>query len=230
MSEGGAMRKFVRENSLGLVFGVLFVLALGGQAIVGHADFNQQQLSEGLQPISLGRYLTSASFAVDVAENWQSEYLQFFLFIVLTVWLLQKGSPESKSLDQAGTESDKDQLVGEHARDDSPAWARAPGWRRTLLSNSLGLVMGGIFLLSWLAQSIAGVVAFNEQRLSQLQDPVSWTTYLTEPDFWNRTLQNWQSELLAVFSMAVLAIYLRQRGSPESKPVGAAHTSTGVEG
>jgi hypothetical protein len=230
MSEGGAMRKFVRENSLGLVFGVLFVLALGGQAIVGHADFNQQQLSEGLQPISLGRYLTSASFAVDVAENWQSEYLQFFLFIVLTVWLLQKGSPESKSLDQAGTESDKDQLVGEHARDDSPAWARAPGWRRTLLSNSLGLVMGGIFLLSWLAQSIAGVVAFNEQRLSQLQDPVSWTTYLTEPDFWNRTLQNWQSELLAVFSMAVLAIYLRQRGSPESKPVGAAHASTGVEG
>jgi hypothetical protein len=230
MNGSAAMRKFVRENSLGLMFGVLFLLALGGQAIAGHADFNQQQVTDGLQPVSLGRYLTSASFVVDVAENWQSEYLQFFLFIMLTVWLLQKGSPESKSLDQAGTESDEDQLVGEHARDDSPAWARAAGWRRTLLSNSLGIVMGGIFLLSWLAQSIAGVVAFNERQLSQLQDPVSWTTYLTEPDFWNRTLQNWQSELLAVFSMAVLAVYLRQRGSPESKPVGAAHTSTGVEG
>jgi hypothetical protein len=213
-----------------LVFGLLFLLALAGQALTGLAEFNQQQLTDGLPPISLGRYLTSADFAVDVAENWQSEYLQFFLYIVLTVWLLQKGSPESKSLDQAGTESDQDQLVGPYARKDSPAWARAAGWRRWLLSNSLGLVMGAIFLLSWLAQSVAGVAAFDERQLSQLQDPVSWAQYLTEPDFWNRTLQNWQSELLAVASMAVLAIYLRQRGSPESKPVGAAHTATGVEG
>jgi hypothetical protein len=99
-----------------------------------------------------------------------------------------------------------------------------------LLSNSLGLVMGLIFLMSWLAQSVAGVAAYNEQQLSDLQDPVSWARYLTEPEFWNRTLQNWQSELLAVASMAILAIYLRQRGSPQSKPVGAAHTSTGIEG
>lgn len=230
MSGGGGVRKVLREHSLGLVFGALFVLALIGQAFAGHADFNQRQVTDGLLPISMGRYITSSDFAVDVAENWQSEYLQFFLFIVLTVWLLQKGSPESKSLDQAGTESDEKQLVGAHARADSPAWARASGWRRQLLSNSLGLVMGAIFVLSWLAQSIAGVAAFNERQLSQLQDPVSWAGYLAEPDFWNRTLQNWQSELLAVFSMAVLAIYLRQRGSPESKPVGAAHTSTGVEG
>ncbi|MEV0136146.1 DUF6766 family protein [Dactylosporangium sp. NPDC050688] len=224
------MRRFVRENSLGLVFGVLFALALIGQAFAGHAAFNQQQVADGLPPISFGRYVTSSDFGVDVAENWQSEYLQFFLFIVLTVWLLQKGSPESKSLDEAGTESDKDQMVGVHAPDGAPAWARAAGWRRWLLSNSLGLVMGAIFLLSWLAQSVAGVSAYNERQLSQLQDPVSWPQYLTEPEFWNRTLQNWQSELLAVFSMAVLAIYLRQRGSPESKPVGAMHSSTGVEG
>jgi hypothetical protein len=223
-------RRYLRENSLGLVFGVLFLLALAGQAVAGHADFNQQQLTDGLPPVSFGRYLTSADFGVDVAENWQSEYLQFFLYIVLTVWLLQKGSPESKSLDQAGTESDEKQLVGPYARPDSPAWAKAAGFRRRLLSNSLGLVMGGIFLLSWLAQSIAGTAAFNERQLSQLQAPVSWAGYLAEPDFWNRTLQNWQSELLAVASMALLSIYLRQRGSPESKPVGSAHTSTGVEG
>jgi hypothetical protein len=224
------VRRFVRENSLGLVFGLLFLLALVGQAFAGHADYNAEQLSEGLQPISLGRYVTSASFAVDVTENWQSEYLQFFLFIVFTVWLLQKGSPESKSLDEAGTESDSDQLVGSYAHEDSPAWAKASGWRRQLLSNSLGIVMAVIFLLSWLAQSIAGVAAFNEQQLSKREDPVSWAQYLIEPDFWNRTLQNWQSELLAVASMAVLSIYLRQRGSPESKPVGASHVSTGVEG
>jgi hypothetical protein len=165
-----------------------------------------------------------------VAENWQSEYLQFALYTFLTVWLLQKGSPESKSLDQAGRESDRDQKVGRFATPESPKWAHTRGLRLFLLSNSLGLVMGLIFLLSWLAQSVAGVAAYNEKQLSDLEDPVSWAQYLGSPEFWNRTLQNWQSELLAVASMAILAIYLRQRGSPQSKPVGSAHTATGVEG
>jgi hypothetical protein len=224
------MRRFLRENSLGLVFGVLFLIVLVGQAIAGQADFNQRQLTEGLPPISLGRYLTSASFGTDVAENWQSEYLQFSLYILLTVWLLQKGSPESKSLDQPGLESDRDQKVGAYAGPGSPKWAKADGWRLALFSNSLGLVMGLIFLGSWLTQSIAGVAAYNEGQLGNLEDPVSWSAYLLEPDFWNRTLQNWQSELLAVASMAILAIFLRQRGSPQSKPVGTPHTATGVEG
>jgi hypothetical protein len=225
------MRRFLRDNSLGLAFGLLFLGALVGQAIAGHADFNQQQLTEGLPPISLGRYLTSASFAVDVTENWQSEYLQFLLFIMLTVWLVQSGSPESKKPEEVGLESDEDQRVGRHARADSPAWAKTGGgWRRVLLSNSLGLVMGVLFLLSWLAQSVAGRVAYNEEQLANLEEPVSWPQYLVEPDFWNRTMQNWQSEFLAVASMAILSIYLRQRGSPESKPVGASHGSTGVEG
>jgi hypothetical protein len=224
------VKRFLRENSLSLVFGALFLLVLIGQAFAGHADYNQRQLAEGLQPISIGRYVSSASFAVDVAENWQSEYLQFFLFIFLTVWLVQKGSPESKQLDQVGRESEQEQKIGSYADDDSPKWARAHGWRLTLFSNSLGLVMGLLFLLSWLVQSIAGVAAYNEEQLGNLQDPVSWAQYVSEADFWNRTLQNWQSELLAVASMAVLAIYLRQRGSPESKPVGSAHSATGVEG
>jgi hypothetical protein len=224
------VRKYIRENSLGLVFGLLFLLVLVAQSVAGLADFNQRQLTSGLEPISYLRYITSASFGVDVAENWQSEYLQFFLYIFFTVWLLQKGSPESKSLDQAGLESDKEQKVGEFAEDDSPGWAKVSGFRRTLYSNSLGLVMGLLFIGSWLAQSIAGVAAFDEEQLSNLQDPVTWGQYLMEPDFWNRTLQNWQSELLAVASMAVLSIYLRQRGSPQSKPVGSPHTATGVEG
>ena len=224
------MKTFLRENSLGLVFGLLFLIVLVAQSLSGLADFNERQLTQGLNAISYGRYVTSASFGVDVAENWQSEYLQFLLYIFLTVWLLHKGSPESKSLDQAGLESDKDQKVGEFAAEDSPKWAKVSGFRRTLYSNSLGLVMGFIFLGSWLTQSIAGVAAYDEEQLSNLQDPVTWGTYVTEPDFWNRTLQNWQSELLAVASMAILPIYLRQRGSPQSKPVGAPHTATGVEG
>jgi hypothetical protein len=224
------MRRFLKENSLGVVFGLMFLAALVGQAVAGHADFNQQQTADGLPHVTMLRYLTSSNFAVDVAENWQSEYLQFFLYLVLTVWLVQKGSPESKKPEEVGLESDERQKVGPYATDDSPAWAKVDGVRRVLLSNSLGLVMGGIFLLSWLTQSIAGVATFNEEQLSQRQDPVSWLGYLGEPDFWNRTLQNWQSEFLAVASMAVLAIYLRQRGSPESKPVGSAHSTTGVEG
>jgi hypothetical protein len=224
------VKRLLRDNGLGLVFGLLFLIVLVAQAFAGHADYNQQQLSEGLEPVSLGRYITSATFGVDVLENWQSEYLQFFLFIFLTVWLVQKGSPESKSLDDVGRESDEEQKIGRYADEDSPNWARVGGLRTTLFSNSLGLVMGLIFVLSWLGQSITGVAAYNEEQLRNLQDPMSWSQYLREADFWNRTLQNWQSELLAVASMTILAIYLRQRGSSQSKPVGSAHTATGVEG
>jgi hypothetical protein len=224
------MRKFVRQNSLGLFFGVIFLLALVGQAFAGWKQFNDEQLAESLSQISLSQYLTSASFATDVAENWQSEYLQFLLYILATVWLLQRGSPESKELDRAGRESARDQQIGEHATTSSPKWARVGGMRTAVYSWSLGIVMGLVFLLSWFAQSLAGWAAFNETRLQRLQDPLSWGGYLLNADFWARSLQNWQSEFLAVGSMAVFSIYLRQRGSPESKPVGAAHTSTGIEG
>ncbi|MGW7064871.1 DUF6766 family protein [Streptomyces sp. NPDC054904] len=221
---------FWRDNSLTLAFGIGFLLVLVGQAIAGHAEFNDQLTVDGLQRIGLGEYVTTSDFAVDVTENWQSEFLQFFLYIFGTVWLVQRGSPESKELHKIGTESDEEQRLGDHAKKDSPRWAATKDWRQWLYSRSLGVVMGCLFLGSWLAQSIAGTAAYDEQRLRQLQDPVGWGTYLTLPDFWSRTLQNWQSELLAVAAMVILSVYLRQRGSPESKPVGTAHASTGVEG
>ncbi|EKX62348.1 hypothetical protein Sipo8835_13265 [Streptomyces ipomoeae] len=225
-----SLRRFLRDNGLGLAFLALFVLAVIGQAFAGHADFNNQLAADDLQQITIGDYVTSSDFAVDVTENWQSEYLQFFLYIFLTVWLVQRGSPESKSLHKIGVESDKEQRVGPHANADSPRWAAAGGLRLKLYASSLGYVMGAVFVLSWLAQSIAGVAAYNEDQLRQLQAPMSWPEYIVSADFWSRTLQNWQSEFLAIASMAILSIYLRQRGSPESKPVGAAHTATGVEG
>ncbi|MGY0540492.1 DUF6766 family protein [Nocardioides sp. YJ-D4] len=224
------MRRFLKENSLSLGFGALFLASLAGQAVAGWHQLNDELFADGLHQLSLGRYLTSASFAVDVTENWQSEYLQFLLYVMLTVWLVQRGSPESKPLKDAGQESDEAQKVGAYARPDSPKLARAGGWRTALYSRSLGITMGTIFLLSWLVQSVAGWAAYNETRLRQLRDPISWASYLTHSDFWARTLQNWQSEFLAVGSMAVLSIYLRQRGSPESKPVGASHEATGIEG
>ncbi len=224
------MKRFLRENGLGLAFGTLFLVTLVVQALVGHADFNADQASHHGDPIGLWRYVTSSSFGVDVLENWQSEYLQFTLYIVGTVWLLQKGSPESKELGKAGGESDEEQRLGAHTTTDSPPWARAGGLKTLIYSNSLLLVMGSIFLLSWLGQSITGRVAYNAEQLDHQEAAVTWLQYVATPDFWNRTLQNWQSEFLAIGSMAVLAIYLRQRGSPESKPVGAPHSATGMEG
>jgi hypothetical protein len=223
------VKRFLKENGLTVFFGTILVLALAGQSIAGMAEFNDNQVAQGQEGVTYLHYLTSSDFAVDIAENWQSEFLQFFLYILATVWLLQRGSSESKELDKAGRESDQDQQVGAHAGADSPRWARVTGLRLTVYSNSLGLVMGIIFCLSWLAQSVAGRAAYNAQQLSQREDPVSWTGYIASPDFWSRTLQNWQSEFLAVAAMAALSIYLRQRGSPESKPVGRPHSSTGGE-
>jgi hypothetical protein len=220
----------LRDHGLSLFFAAIFVLALVGQAVSGLAAYNNDQLTAGADAVTMAQYLTSSSFAVDVAENWQSEYLQFLLMIVATVWLVQRGSTESKPLDESGRESDEEQKVGRYADADSPAWARIGGWRTAVYSRSLALVMGAIFAGSWLAQSIAGHAAYNATLLADFSDPIPWSGYVTSADFWNRTLQNWQSEFLAVLSMVLLSIYLRQRGSPESKPVGAPHAATGLEG
>jgi hypothetical protein len=224
------VRAFLRNNSLSIVFLLLFLAALCGQAIAGHAAFNDNADSEGDPRMSLARYIVSSDFGSAVMENWQSEYLQFTMFILLTVWLLQRGSPESKELDKAGLESDEEQKVGQHADRRSPKWAKVAGLRRSIYENSLVLVMGLFWLGTWLAQSITGVAQYNADQLDHHQDPVSWSQYVGTGEFWDNTLQNWQSEFLAVGSMAILAVYLRQRGSPESKPVGAPHDATGIEG
>lgn len=224
------MKRILRDNGLSIAFGLLFLAALIGQAFAGQSDFNNRALGNGAQTVSFFQFVTSSDFAVDVAENWQSEYLQFFLFIFATVWLVQRGSPESKEPSEIGPESDEQQELGRHTTDQSPKWARVGGWRTTVFSNSLGIVMIGLFFLSWLAQSVAGVTTYNADQLADNEDPVSWLAYLGSADFWNRTLQNWQSEFLAIGSMVVLSIYLRQRGSPESKPVGAAHVTTDEQG
>lgn len=224
------MKRFLKQNSLSLFFLVLFLGTVVGQGFAGWRHLNDELVAEGFGRRTLGEYLLSADFSVAIMENWQSEYLQFLLYILATVWFLQKGSPESKELDKVGQESDEEQKIGEYAEEKSPRWAKVGGLRTTLYSWSLVIVMGSIFLLSWLVQSIAGWASYNSQRLQQLRDPIEWGSYLANPDFWERTLQNWQSEFLAVGSMAVLSIYLRQRGSAESKPVGEPHESTGIEG
>jgi hypothetical protein len=223
-------RGFLYDNSLSIFFFAILLAALVGQAFAGLHVFNNDAAAHGGGEISIWRYVTSSVYAARVMENWQSEYLQFTLFIFGTVWLLQRGSPESKELGKEGTESDEDQMVGGHAKEGTPRWARVSGLRRTLYSNSLLIVMTAIWVGSWVAQAIAGRAEYNSDQLSHLEDPVSLLGYVGSSDFWERTLQNWQSEFLAVGSMAILSVYLRQRGSPESKPVGAPHEATGMEG
>ena len=220
----------IRPIGLGLFFGVIFLITLVAQSLAGWFDFNEQQTAARLFPIPYLDYITSASFATDVTENWQSEYLQFLLFIAVSIWLVHRGSTESKELEKVGRESDKEQLVGKYAREDSPKWAKVEGWRRALYSHSLLTVMGVIFVASWAVQAVAGRAAFNEQQLLDYQAPVPLLEYVMSADFWNRTFQNWQSEFLAVGSMVVLTVYLRERGSPQSKPVGTPHAETAAEG
>jgi hypothetical protein len=224
------MRPWLRDQSLSLFFLGLFVLTLLGHSVAGWKAFNEQQVEHDSPTISYPRYLVSSHYGEAVLENWQSEYLQFVTFIMATIWLVQRGSNESKPIKDIGRESDEKQKVGSHAQSDSPRWAKAGGWRTAIYSNSLFILMVTIFFGSWFAQSVTGWTEYNADQRDHDGSPVSWGGYLLRPDFWEKTLQNWQSEFLAVGTMAAYTIYLRQRGSPESKPVGAPHEETGSSG
>ena len=220
------MRRWAFESSLSIFFLVLFLASLLGQSLAGQRVHNAEAAEHDDPTVSWFRYVTSSDFGQAVMENWQSEFLQFTLFILATIWLVQRGSAESKPPEEAGQESDQKERIGAYADDDAPAWARARGWRTAIYSHSLLLTMAAIFLASWLAQSLASWRSFNEEQAQHGESTIAWARYLLEPDFWEKTLQNWQSEFLAVGTMAVFTIYLRSRGSPESKPVGAPHHET----
>jgi hypothetical protein len=222
------MPRLVRENSLSLFFLALLLASVLGQSFAGQHDYNAEQVEHGAQAVSWSSYAVSSAFWSAVMENWQSEFLQFSFFIAATIWLVQKGSAESKKLEDRGLQSDQEQKVGGYAPEDATRWAKVRGWRTGIYSHSLLIVMTAIFFLTWTAQSITSWNVFNEDQRQHGEAAIGWSTYLRNPDFWEQTLQNWQSEFLAVGTMAVFTIYLRQRGSPESKPVGAPHSETGT--
>jgi hypothetical protein len=224
------VRTYVRDNSLTLFFLALFLVALVAQLFVGHSAFNHEQIAHQDPTMSLGRYATSSAYWVDVMENWQSEYLQFALFIIAAVWFVQRGSTESKPIEKRGAESDEDQKLGRHVANNSPKWAKAGGWRTAVYSNSLLMLMTAIWLMSWFAQLVTGRIDYNAEQFDHHEASLDLLQYAGSSDYWNRTLQNWQSEFLAIASITVFSIWLRQRGSPQSKPVGEPHPSTGAEG
>ncbi len=224
------MRRFVKENGLSLFFGTIFLATVVGQSFAGQRNYNAQQVEHGQQPLTWWHYVTSPDFGGAVMENWQSEFLQFSLFIAATIWLLQKGSNESKKLEDAGLQGNEQQQIGRYTLPSGARWAKADDIRTRIYENSLLIVMTLIFLATWFGQSLNNWRVFNQEQAEHHAARVSWARYLLDPDFWEKTLQNWQSEFLAVGSIVVFTIYLRQRGSHASKPVGAPHDETATSG
>ncbi len=219
------MRSFLRDNGLSIFFGTIFLATLIGQAFAGRRVYNNEAAEHGEQAISLGRYVISSHYGQAVLENWQSEWLQFLLFILATMWLIQRGSPESEP--DLGMSTDKEEKIGRYAQASSPLFAKFGDWRTTLYSYSLLILFAIIFIGSWLGQSFTGWTRFNDEQRAHDEPALSWSGYVTTSEFWEDTLQNWQSEFLAVGSVMVFGIYLRARHSAESKRVGDPHEKTG---
>jgi hypothetical protein len=215
------------RHSLSLTMLALFLLLLWGQSVAGHRTYNEEQRGHGQPPIGYVAYLTEGHFIEAVFENWESEFLQMSAFVVFTVFLRQRGSPESKKL-IAREPQDKDPDRARHGK--NVPWAvRRGGLVLRIYENSLSIALFLLFVLSLMLHALGGVLEYNAEQREHGSPAVSTFEYMTTSRFWYESFQNWQSEFMAVGALAVLAIYLRQRGSPESKPVAAPHDETGSQ-
>jgi hypothetical protein len=219
------MRRFLRNNGLSIVALGLFVVFLLLQSVTGNREYNEDQMEHGEEQVGYVEYLGTGHFKESVFENWESEFLQMGAFVLLTVWLRQKGSPESKKLEG---EEDVDNEPNPQ-REGAPGPVRRGGLAVKLYQNSLSIVLLSLFVASLLLHALGGVEEFNEEQRAHGAETMSTLTYMTTSRFWFESFQNWQSEFLAVGSLAILAIFLRQKGSPESKPVDHPHAETGRE-
>jgi hypothetical protein len=218
------MRRFLRDNSLSITMFGLFVVFVTAQSVAGLFDYNSTQMEHGRPPVGYVQYLRSGDFVEAVFENWESEFLQMGSYVVLTAYLYQRGSAESKDPDA----EDPDAAYGEdQRRADAPWPVRRGGLALKIYENSLGIALLAIFVFSFALHGIGGAEAYSQEQVEHGARPVSTLQYLGTSRMWFESFQNWQSEFLAIGAMVVLSIYLRQRGSPESKPVAAPHAKTG---
>jgi hypothetical protein len=222
-----SVRRILRDNGLSLTLVALFLGFWIGQALVGHRQHNEEQQRHGRPSITLAEYLKSSEFLEATAENWESEFLQMGAYVVLTCFLFQRGSSESKKIGE--TEPvDRDPRKSRHKRN-VPWPVKRGGWMLGLYANSLSIAFLLLFLTSFVLHAIAGARARNDEALLHGAASISTLEYMGSAQFWFESLQNWQSEFLAIAAMVVLSIFLRQKGSPESKPVDAPHAQTGSE-
>ena len=203
-----------------------FAISLLLMTFAGARQYNEDQRDHGEQTISYPRYLTTGAFVEAVFENWESEFLQMGAFVLLTVYLRQRGASESKDPD--GEPDDVDEDPRHADRDDAPWLARTGGVKLWLYERSLTLALFGLFLVSFLLHAAGGAREYSSDQLAHGGQAVGMLKYLTTSRMWFESFQNWQSEFLSVGVLIVLSIFLRQRGSTESKPVAAPHAQTGT--
>jgi Domain of unknown function (DUF6766) len=217
------MKNFLKNNSLSLVFFVLFIFTLAGQTITGLKEHNQETVKEGGGPITLTEYIVSGHFLQATFENWESEFFQMALFVILTIFLYQKGSSESKD-----PESKEPVDREPNPRKEDAPWAvRQGGLILEVYKHSLSIALFLLFILSFVMHWYGSLKDYNEAELLKGLPTETALQYLGNSRLWFESFQNWQSEFLSVFAIVVLSIFLRQKGSPQSKPVDEKHSETG---
>ena len=219
------MRRLLRENGLSIVMFSLFLFAVVGQTFTGFHEYNDDRKDHGQPSLRLNEYLASGHFVESIFENWESEFLQMASYVFLTAFLYQKGSPESKDPDEKEP-VDRDPKSG-RPKKDAPWPVRRGGFVLKLYECSLSLVLFLLFLISFALHAAGGARLYSHEQALHGGEAVSTLQYLGTSRFWFESFQNWQSEFLSVFVLVVLSIFLRQKGSPESKPAGAANAESG---
>ena len=219
------MSRFLRDNGLSVVMITLFALTLAGQVLTGHREYNDDQTEHARPEVGLGEYLTTGHFVEATFENWESEFLQMAAYVMLTVFLYQRGSSESKDPDKE-EEVDRDPRQSRD-KEGAPGPVRSGGLRLKLYENSLFLTFALLFLLSFALHAVGGHEEYNSGQREHGRPEVTLAAYVVSSRFWFESFQNWQSEFLSVAAIVLLSVWLRQKGSPESKPVDAPHSQTG---
>lgn len=216
------MKKIWHNNSLSIVFVVLFLLSLAGQVFMGYKEHNKEREEEGQAGIPLSSYFSTGHFLQATFENWESEFLQMALFVVLTISLRQKGSSESKKFEEE--EVDREPSA---RRKDAPWPVYKGGLVLALYKHSLSIVLAFLFILSFFIHLYGSLKDENEQLMLKGLPPETMADHMAGARFWFESFQNWQSEFLSVFAIVILSVFLRQKGSPQSKPVDAPNSETG---
>jgi len=217
------MKSFIKNNSLSISFFIIFLLSLVAQIHFGHEEYNKELAENNGSPVDLSGYLTSGHFVESTFENWESEFLQMGLFVVMTISLMQKGSSESKKFD--GT--DEVDREPDPNKKDAPWPVKKGGAILWLYKQSLSIAFFLLFIISFILHFYGSLDDVNTENALKGEALQTAGEYITDSKFWFESFQNWQSEFLSIYAMIVLSIYLRQKGSPQSKPVDAPHDETG---
>ena len=220
------MREFFRNNGLSVALFLLFFFSLTGQYFTGCQEYNDDRQTHGKTKVSYTEYFGEGHFIEAVFENWESEFLQMGMYVVLTIFLFQKGSSESKT---PGA-TDRVDVIPEKSllSENTPLIVKRGGLGLKIYQNSLSIALFSLFFMSFVLHAVGGAKEYNEEKIEHGQPTISTVEFMETSDFWFQSFQNWQSEFLSIGVMVVFSIFLRQKGSPESKPVDAAHADTGT--